>query len=45
MLTTHRVLWFREQEGLEIPLHYIKDFKKAVKFLYLILIVEKTFWK
>ena len=30
MLTTHRILWFKDKDGLEIPLFYVKDFKKGV---------------
>lgn len=48
MLTTHRVIWFRESEGLEIPLHYVKEFKKGVRlaeFKAILILLEKTLWK
>lgn len=30
ILTTHRIIWYREHEGLHIPLFYIKDYKAGV---------------
>lgn len=32
MLTTHRIIWYKENEGLEIPLFYIKDVAKGVHY-------------
>jgi hypothetical protein len=30
MLTTHRIIWFSNGQGLEIPLFYVRDFAKGV---------------
>ena len=29
MLTTHRVVFMKGVEGLEVPLHYVTEFKKG----------------
>lgn len=30
MLTTLRVIWYKDHLGLEIPLFYVKEYKKGV---------------
>lgn len=32
MVTTHRIIWFHENNGLEIPLFYVKEFAKGGGF-------------
>jgi hypothetical protein len=32
LLTTHRIIWFRNLEGLEMPLFYVRDYQKGKKF-------------
>ena len=43
MLTTHRIIWFREVEGLEIPLFHVKDFSKGVRKTLLFKSIMKMF--
>lgn len=31
MLTTHRIIWYKDAEGLHIPLHYVRDYKLDVR--------------
>ena len=31
MITTHRIIWFNDNKGLEIPLFYVKEYKKGVR--------------
>ena len=33
MLTTHRVLWFKDGKGLEVPLFYIREGQKGVRIV------------
>lgn len=30
MITTHRIIWFRQTDGLEIPLFHVNTFEKGV---------------
>jgi hypothetical protein len=30
LLTTHRVIFYKENQGVELPLHYIKAIEKTV---------------
>ena len=37
MLTTHRIIWFKQTLALEIPLFYVFDYSKGVTFSHLLI--------